>query len=195
MNKLFRCFVFVLVLVLVSCSSKKEEEGMQDLTPNQYREMKKDLMEANKQWHEQEMMDIDAYIQRHGWKVNTTGSGLKYVIYKKADTLLPKARPGDIAVINYSISLLNDSTCYASEGEPDEFVVNMDNVESGLHEGITYLRKGEKAKIIFASNLAFGLVGDMEKIPPQSPLVYDVELVDILDAQTHKSIGDEKKPH
>jgi FKBP-type peptidyl-prolyl cis-trans isomerase len=71
----------------------------------------------------------------------------------------------------------------------------MDNVESGLHEGITYMRKGEKAKIILSSNLAYGLVGDMDKIPPQSPLVYDVELVDIIDAQTKKSIGDEKKPH
>lgn len=188
MNKIV--WFLPLFFLLASCSRKQEEE-----TPAvEYSEIKEDLIQQNKAWHEQEMMDIDAYVKRHGWNVTTTGSGLKYVIYKKADTLLPAAKPGNIAVINYTISLLDDSTCYSSEGDPDEFVVNMDNVESGLHEGITYMRKGEKAKIILSSNLAYGLVGDMDKIPPQSPLVYDVELVDILDAQTKKSIGDEKKP-
>lgn len=190
MNKLF-CFCFFL-FALVSCASKEENEGVQDLTPEQYREMKKDLMEANKQWHKQEMMDIEDYVQRHNWHVTTTGSGLKYVIYQKTDTVLPRAQTGQIAVINYSISLLNDSVCYSSGGEPDEFLIGMDNVESGLHEGITYLRKGEKAKLLFASNLAFGLVGDMDQVPPQSPLIYDVELVDILDGKTHKPIGDAK---
>ena len=190
MNKLFGFFVFA--FVMVSCSSKEEGEAQQDLSPEQYREMKKDLMAANKQWHEQEMMDIEDYVQRHNWKMTTTGSGLKYIVYQKADTSLPRAQAGQIAVINYSISLLNDSICYASEGEPDEFLIGMDNVESGLHEGITYMRKGEKARLIFASNLAFGLVGDMDQVPPQSPLIYDIELVDILDGKTHKPVGDAK---
>jgi len=189
MNK-FLLYTFFAVVV-VSCSQKEEEK--KDYTPEEYRQMREDLRKQNEVWHNEEMADIDAYVQRHHWNVTTSGSGLKYLIYKKADTLLPRAQEGQIAVINYSISLLDDSVCYSSEGEPDEFLIGMDNVESGLHEGITYMRKGEKAKIIFASNLAFGLVGDMEKIPPQSPLIYDIELVDILDAKTQKPIGDEKK--
>lgn len=190
MTKLFPVFIFA--LVLAACSTQKEEEE-KDYTPEQYHQMREDLRKQNEVWHNEEMADIDAYVQRHNWNVITSGTGLKYLIYKKVDTLLPRAQEGQIAVINYSISLLNDSICYASEGEPDQFLIGMDNVESGLHEGITYMRKGEKAKIIFASNLAFGLVGDMDKIPPQSPLIYDVELVEILDAETQKPIGDEKK--
>lgn len=199
MNKFFLrplAPVFLMVLLLSSCSDENEEGPKVNLTREQYREMKKDLIDANREWHNQEMLDIEGYVQRHQWNMVTTGSGLKYLIYKKADTLLPKAQPGQIAVIHYTISLLNDSICYSSEGSPDEFMINMDNVESGLHEGITYMRKGEKAKIVFASNLAFGLVGDMDQIPPQSPLIYDVELVDILDGKTRKPVGDEKKkPH
>lgn len=177
-------YLFVLLSFIVSCSAEQQEAP-----PVDYKDIREDLIKQNKVWHNEEIMDIDDYVQRHGWKVTTTGSGLKYVIYKKADTLMPRPQSGQIAVINYSISLLDDSICYASEGAPDEFMIGMDNVESGLHEGITYLRKGEKAKIILSSNLAFGLVGDMDKIPPQSPLIYDIELVDIREPKPKKPAG------
>jgi FKBP-type peptidyl-prolyl cis-trans isomerase len=41
------------------------------------------------------------------------------------------------------------------------------------------MRKGEKAKFILPSHLAHGLVGDLQKIPPLSILVLDVELIDL----------------
>ena len=175
--------------LVLGCSAEQPEEKPIDM-----KIAKEELLKQNKVWHEDEMLDIDAFVKRHNWKVTTTGSGLKYVIYKKADTTLQGAKEGKIARVNYTITLLNDSICYTSNGEPDDFVIGMDNVESGLHEGVTYMRKGEKAKIILSSNLAFGLVGDMDQIPPQSTLVYDIELVDILDPETKKSVGDEKKP-
>jgi len=176
-------YFFIISLTIFSCTAEEEEEV---LPP--YREMKEGLMEQNKLWHKEEMMDIEDFVKRHKWNVITTGTGLKYVIYQKADTSLPKAMEGQIARVNYTITLLNDSICYSSEGEPDDFLIGMDDVESGLHEGVTYMRKGEKAKIILSSNLAYGLVGDLDKIPPQSPLIYDIELVDILDKETKRPI-------
>ena len=55
----------------------------------------------------------------------------------------------------------------------------MDNVETGLHEGIKYMKVGEKAKMILPSHLAHGLIGDSKKIPPRSTIVYDIELLDL----------------
>jgi len=37
---------------------------------------------------------------------------------------------------------------------------------------------GDKAKLIIPSHLAFGLAGDMDQIPPLSPIVYDIEVLD-----------------
>jgi FKBP-type peptidyl-prolyl cis-trans isomerase FkpA len=55
----------------------------------------------------------------------------------------------------------------------------MDNVESGLHEGILYMNEGSKALLVIPSHLAHGLVGDMNKIPPKSTIVYDIELLEL----------------
>lgn len=182
-----KLFPFILSFVLVSCAQEVEEEN-----PLEYADVKEQLMEKNKHWHNQELLDIDAYTKLHNWNVTITGTGLRYVIYKKADTSLACAKEGQIARVNYSISLLNDTLCYSSDGKPEEFLIGMDNVESGLHEGVSYMRKGEKAKIILSSNLAFGLIGDLEKVPPQSSLIYDIELVDVLDKTTKKSVYEHK---
>ncbi|HYG53636.1 MAG TPA: FKBP-type peptidyl-prolyl cis-trans isomerase [Flavobacteriales bacterium] len=175
--------IFLFILTIGSCTSPQEEE-----IPIAYNDVKDTLQKWNKINHAQEILDIEAYIKRHGWKnVQSTGSGLYYVIYKKVDTNQVKARPGLVARINYTITLLNDTVCYSSEGKPDDFVIGMDNVESGLHEGITYMRKGEKAKILMTSNMAAGLVGDMDQIPPQSSLIFDIELVDLIDPATKRT--------
>jgi FKBP-type peptidyl-prolyl cis-trans isomerase len=52
-------------------------------------------------------------------------------------------------------------------------------VESGLEEVILFLKKGDRAKIIIPSHLAFGLVGDGNKIPAMATLVYDLELIEL----------------
>jgi len=55
----------------------------------------------------------------------------------------------------------------------------MDNVESGLHEVILLMKVGDKAKVVLPSHLAFGLTGDSSKIPHSTPLVYDIQLIDL----------------
>ena len=48
-----------------------------------------------------------------------------------------------------------------------------------LEEGILLLKEGDRAKFIIPSHLAFGLLGDMKKIPAKAVLVYDIELIKI----------------
>jgi FKBP-type peptidyl-prolyl cis-trans isomerase len=56
--------------------------------------------------------------------------------------------------------------------------VDFDQVESGLHEGIKYMKKGEKARLILPPHLAHGLIGDMNKIPMNATLIYDIQVID-----------------
>lgn len=173
-------FLFVVsTILIVSCG--EEEKNTIPTKPIVYKDIKEDLMDTNKEWFIQEKEEIDNFIRRRQWDVVTTGTGIRYVIYKKADTINnPKAVPGQVAILNFEVRLLeNDSLCYESKDGSEWFLVEMDNIESGLHEAIQYLRVGDKAKIILPSYLAHGLMGDMDKIPPQSPVLYDIELLEL----------------
>jgi FKBP-type peptidyl-prolyl cis-trans isomerase FkpA len=74
--------------------------------------------------------------------------------------------------------LLNGDLAYSSgQTGPKEFEIGHGGVESGLEEGILLLHVGDHAKFIVPSHLAFGLLGDQNKIPQRATLVYDIELV------------------
>lgn len=49
----------------------------------------------------------------------------------------------------------------------------------GMQTALHILRKGEIAKIILPSHLAFGEMGSGSSVPPYTPLVYEIEIVDV----------------
>ena len=166
-----RTFVFCLLLL---CSCTEEEEQPKPIQWN----MDKST-EMNKELSIEEGIDIDLYFAQHeNWDVQETGTGLRYVILKKTDGKLPVA--GMNAKTQYKISLLDGTEVYkTASDEVDVFRIDKSDMESGIHEGIKLMRVGEKAKLVFPSHLAHGLVGDLQKIPPLSPLVVDIELIEI----------------
>jgi FKBP-type peptidyl-prolyl cis-trans isomerase len=84
------------------------------------------------------------------------------------------------AKLKFSVSLLDGTLCYSSDSSGlESFIIDHDQVESGLHEGIKLLHEGDKAKFILPSHLAHGLIGDKDKIPRRSPIVYDIELIQL----------------
>lgn len=163
---------FGLLLVLGSCSEEAEQPK-----PVQW-DMEKST-QMNKELAIEQDIDIDLYFAQHeNWEVKQTGSGLRYVILKKSEGEFPKA--GMDAKTQYKISLLDGTVVYQTEkDELDIFQIDKSDMESGIHEGIKLMRVGEKAKLVFPSHLAHGLIGDLEKIPPLSPLVVDIELIGI----------------
>ncbi|MGV3610656.1 MAG: FKBP-type peptidyl-prolyl cis-trans isomerase [Fluviicola sp.] len=162
-------FLFCL-LILVACTEEKAAPK-----PPEWN-MKKST-EMNKELAVEESINIDLYFAQHeNWEVKQTGTGLRYVILKKTEGAIPKA--GMDAKTQYKISLLDGTEVYkTASDEVDIFRVDKSEMESGIHEGIKLMRVGEKAKLVFPSHLAHGLVGDLQKIPPLSPLVVDIELI------------------
>lgn len=124
-----------------------------------------------------EDLDIKMYLeQRKSWQMLETGSGLRYFIYQKGTG--EKAASGMIAEVKFDISLLDGTKCYKTEnGETETFKIDRSEIETGVQEGIKYMRVGDKAKFIVPSHLGHGLSGDFEKIPPLTTLVIDLELV------------------
>lgn len=108
----------------------------------------------------------------------TTASGLKFWVMKKGDGKVnPKAT--DTVTVHYHGTLL-DGTIFDSSvdrGEPSSFPLN--RVIAGWTEGVQLMKVGDKFKFEIPAELAYGAGGRPPVIPPNSPLVFEVELLEI----------------
>jgi len=108
-----------------------------------------------------------------------TESGLRYKIIQEGNG--KKATKGAMVSVHYKGQLL-DGTVFDSSykrKEPIDFTVGVGQVISGWDEGIQLLKVGDKARMVIPSNLAYGSQGAGGVIPPNAPLLFDVELVDV----------------
>ncbi len=108
-----------------------------------------------------------------------TDSGLRYKVIQKGDGVKPEK--GQTVAVHYK-GMFSDGGVFDDSykrGAPIEFPVGMGNVIPGWDEGILMLNKGDKARFVIPSNLAYGEAGAGGVIPPNATLVFDVELMEI----------------
>jgi peptidyl-prolyl cis-trans isomerase A (cyclophilin A) len=106
-------------------------------------------------------------------------SGLRYKIIQKGDGIKPQK--GQNVSVHYKGMFAEGGVFDDSykRGNPIEFPIGMGNVIPGWDEGILLLNKGDKARFVIPSHLAYGEAGAGGVIPPNATLVFDVELMDI----------------
>ncbi len=170
----FTFSIFFILTIALSCNTPKPD------APVNPAKFKQPLVKANQALVEVENQDIENYINRNKWNVTETGSGLRYQIYQKGDG--KKVEEGKVIQCAYETSLLTGKVCYTSKDlGPKEFLVGRGGVESGLEEAVLHFREGDKVKIILPSHLAFGLLGDEDCIPKKAVVVYDLQVIYVLD--------------
>ena len=141
-------------------------------------------MDANRIMHENEEVAIENYIERAGWEMETTATGLRYQVYEKGTGR--KGEEGLVAVYNYETKLINGKKCYSSdELGTKQFMIGKGDVESGVNEAMSLLHAGDRAKLILPSHLAFGLVGDDNCVPRKAILIYDIQIIDFIEPTKH----------
>jgi len=110
--------------------------------------------------------------------VTTLPSGLQYQILTKGTGAKPKAT--DQVKCHYHGTLINGTVFDSSvqRGEPAVFGVSQ--VIPGWVEALQLMETGSKWRLFIPSDLAYGERGAGDSIEPNSTLIFDVELLDIV---------------
>jgi FKBP-type peptidyl-prolyl cis-trans isomerase len=171
-------YLFFSTITLFFFQFESCEHHSKNVSQLSEKQIQESLIKANQKLSKNEIADIEAYILRNDLKMEKSGTGLRYFIYGEGKGDFAKS--GMKAKVNFKISLLNGRVCYSSDSTGfEQFVVDNDQVESGLHEGIKRMKVGNKAKFILPSHLAHGLIGDEDKIPARAPIIYEIELLEL----------------
>ncbi len=171
----FKNLVFIATLLFFSsCGETPEEKKMPFNSKTDYEET---IIASHQLYLKKEAKKIQDFIDSIGMPFIKTGTGLRYHIYEQqqeGDSIYS----GEVAVVDYFLSSLEGDTLYKTElSRLQEFAVDYEDIESGLHEGIKKMRVGEKAFLILPAHLGHGITGDQAAIPSQTTLVYNIHLV------------------
>jgi peptidylprolyl isomerase len=108
-----------------------------------------------------------------------TASGLKYVDLVVGDG--PSPQVGQTLTVHYTGTLLNGRQFDSSRdrGQPMQFQYRRDPMIKGWDEGLSTMKVGGRRKLTIPPALGYGLSGKPPDIPPNSTLLFDIELLDI----------------
>ena len=174
LRKVISCLAAALFLLACESDQQTKDHPLSIKSKQDYQEL---MINSHKAYLQKERKKLDHFTDSLPYEFMETKSGLRFTIIETQDSG-DSIRPGDIAVIDYTLTLLNGDTAYQSQmNKPQEFMVNMDNVEAGLHEGIQRIAVGDRAIMVLPAHLAHGLTGDQAAIPIQTPVVYYLQLL------------------
>jgi FKBP-type peptidyl-prolyl cis-trans isomerase len=111
-----------------------------------------------------------------------TKTGLEYRDLKVGDGITPEK--GQTCVVHYTGWLWNDAKgrmfdSSVRRGMPITFQVGTHNVIDGWDEGLLTMKVGGKRELLIPPDLGYGERGRPPVIPPNSSLLFEVELLDV----------------
>jgi len=144
-----------------------------------YFNIRMDKVKTMEDFEYEEEVAIKNYITENNISVVPTESGLYYIELEKGKG--KKVVMNDSVSVHYTGKFL-DGTVFDSsvgKGDPITFSVGKDPMIEGFVEGILLMNKGGKATLIIPFDIGYGMSHPMSSIPPFTPLLFEVEIVDV----------------
>ena len=173
-NRILFLGIFIL---LVSCSQPEARKPIVRKTSSFLSES----IERNKELNsfEEELfknkMNKDSI---HEYKNSEFGFWYTYDVKDSLQTDIPEK--GDEVIYTYEVKNFQDKTIYSYEEIGNKnYLVDQEELITGLQEGIKLMKEGEVITFLFPSHMAFGYTGS-GKIQSNQPLIYQVHLKEII---------------
>lgn len=120
--------------------------------------------------------------------VHITDSGLQYKVLEEGDGVKPG--PRDTVTVHYSGRLIDGKVFDSSYERNSPATFGLDQVISGWTEGLQLMETGAKYELYIPSDLAYGPGGN-QGIPPNSTLIFEVELLEVEPIETPEEAAEE----
>lgn len=170
LNTILKICVFILFAAVVVSGCKKAEDPLAIYTPEREAGLIKDWL---------------AYMVSTNKDIDTTSTGIYYVVDKVGTGTTVQA--GDSVTVKYTGMFMDgqifDASAYHGNGTYKYVHKDADPYKrliQGWEEGIEVLQKGGSAAFLIPSSKGYGITGSYDgSIPPYSPLIFVIEVVDI----------------
>ncbi len=136
-----------------------------------------DALEVKKAERVKEQKKIAKELENRWPEAVVSPTGLRYIIRKEGKGP-GTPRFGQTVTVHYTGSLMNGQVFDSSvrRGQPAQFAIGQ--VIEGWNEALQQMKRGEKRTLIIPPDLGYGERGYPGVIPPNSYLIFDVELID-----------------
>ncbi len=144
-----------------------------------YFNIKMDKVKTMSDFEQEEEEAIKNYITENNITIEPTETGLYYIETIKGKGA--KVENGKKVSVHYTGKFL-DGTVFDSSverGTPITFTIGVDPMIQGFTEGALYMNQGGKAILIIPSDIAYGISHPSAPIPPFTPLLFEVEIVEV----------------
>ena len=132
---------------------------------------------------------IEQYLAAHGI-ANVEGSpeGFYYVVDQKGEGVF--AQSGDFVAVHYTGTRLDGVKFDSSvdRDEPFTFQIGAGMVIQGWDKGIPLFSAGSKGRLFLPSNMAYGAQGAGGAIGPNTPLVFEIEMLEVVSEAQMKEL-------
>lgn len=108
--------------------------------------------------------------------VQKTNSGLRYEILKEGNGKQPSRK--STVIVHYEGKLIDGKIFDSSYARREPATFRVTDVIPGFAEGLLLTQEKGKTRLYIPANLAYG-DADLGIIPPQSPLIFEIELLKV----------------
>ena len=155
------------------------DQKMRETLASVRRRVVKSQQKAREKEADRNLEESKAFLENNAKKegVRTLESGLQYKVLEAGSGPSPDA--DDRVTVHYRGTLV-DGTQFDSSydrGEPETFQV--DRIIPGWTQALQQMQQGAKWKLFVPPGLAYGEQGKGSTIPPNSALIFDIELLEV----------------
>ena len=140
--------------------------------------LQESMIRANRIIAQSEAQQIDAYLERRGWDKERIANGIW--VAEQANSEVPLGAAigyDDTVALRYRVETLGGEEIYAWRA--DTVVCGRLKPTRGLDVALRTLHADATARVIVPSEMAYGVVGDGDRIRSRMVLVYEVGIVDV----------------